>query len=145
MHSTGIQKMRVKIKKQFFHFHFDTAARVFVINNWTQDTILSQSFLSTLYLFESVFSGVVWTNRLHDLDEGIFFLTTVAMEIGKIHFFNNQWKMFQEEKYLIKNMNLTDAHFDWKNWVDRILDTWWDKTPCNLKNVYFEKKSLKNK
>ena len=69
------------------------------------------------------------------------FLTTVAMEIGKIHSFNDHWKMLQEEKYLFKNMNLTKYH--WKNWVDWILDTWWEKI-CNLKNLHFEKKSPKN-
>ena len=47
-------------------------------------------------------------------------LTTVAMEIGKRH---DQWKMLQEEKYLFKNMNLKDANYHWKNWVDWILDT----------------------
>ena len=39
----------------------------------TQDTILWQIFFSNLYLFDSVFSIVVWTNRLHDFDEGICF------------------------------------------------------------------------
>ena len=51
-------------------------------------------------------------------------LTTVSMEISKRNFFNDQWRMLQEEKCLTKNMNLTDANYDWKNWVDWILDTW---------------------
>ena len=55
-------------------------------------------------------------------------LITVAMEIGKRHFFNEQWKMLQEEKCFIKNMNLAHANYHWKNWVDWILDTQWDKT-----------------
>ena len=55
-------------------------------------------------------------------------LTNVAMETGKKHFLNEQWKMLQEEKYLFKNINLTDANYHWKNWVAWILDTWWDKT-----------------
>ena len=55
-------------------------------------------------------------------------LKTVAMEIGKRHFFNDQWEMIQEEKCVIKNMNLTDGNWHWKNWVDWILDSWWDKT-----------------
>ena len=66
-------------------------------------------------------------------------LTAVAMEIVKIHFFNNQWKMLQEEKYLIK-MNLTDAKYDWKNCVDWILDTWWDKA-LQPQNKKFKKKN----
>ena len=56
------------------------------------------------------------------------FLTIVAMKTGKRHFFNDQWKILQGEKYLIKNMNLTDANYHWKIGVDWILDTWWDKT-----------------
>ena len=34
------------------------------------------------------------------------FITTVAMEIGKRHGFNDQWKMLEEGKYLFKNMTL---------------------------------------
>ena len=52
-------------------------------------------------------------------------LTAVAMEIGKRHY---KWKVLQDEKYLFKNMNFTDANYHWKNLVDWILDTWWDKT-----------------
>ena len=65
-------------------------------------------------------------------------LILVAMKIGKGHFFKNQWKMLQEEKWFIKNMNITDANYHWKNWVDWILDTWWDK------NFAKESKKLKN-
>ena len=53
-------------------------------------------------------------------------LTTAAFEIGKRHFFNDQWKILQEEKYLFENINLTDANYHLKNGVDWILDTWWD-------------------
>ena len=67
-------------------------------------------------------------------------VTTVAIEIGKTHFFNDQWKMLQEEKYLFKNMNLADSNYHWKNWVDWILDsrkshkcTFWEKEPIKFK------------
>ena len=33
-------------------------------------------FFSNLYLFDSIFSVIVWTNRLHDFDEGICFPDT---------------------------------------------------------------------
>ena len=66
-------------------------------------------------------------------------LTTVAMEIGKRHFFKGQWKIVQEEKYLFKKMNLTDANYHWKNWVDWILDTWWNKTLQPQKCTFWEK------
>ena len=72
-------------------------------------------------------------------------LTTVAMEIGKRHFFNDQWKILQEEKYLIKNMNVTDANYHWKKWVDWILDTWWDKNVASSKMYILGKRAQKLK
>ena len=53
--------------------HFDPAARFSVLSNRGQDTVLRQFFISTLYPFDSIFSGIVWTNRLHDFDEEICF------------------------------------------------------------------------
>ena len=53
--------------------------------------------------------------------------------------------MLQEEKYLIKNMNLTDTNYHWKNWVDWILDTWWDKTLQPQKCTFREKEPKKLK
>ena len=73
------------------------------------------------------------------------FLTTAAMEIGKKHFFNDQWKIIQGEKYLIKNMNLIDVNNYWKNWVDWIVLTWWDKTLQLQKCTFWEKEPKKLK
>ena len=56
--------------------------------------------------------------------------------------------MFQEEKYLFKyfiNMNLTDTNYHWKNWVDWILDTWWDKALQPQKCPFGEKEPKKFK
>ena len=53
--------------------HFDPDARIFVLSKFTQDTALRQIFLTNPYLFHSIFSVVVWTNRLHNFDEGIYF------------------------------------------------------------------------
>ena len=72
-------------------------------------------------------------------------LRTVTMEIGKIYFFNDQWKMLQEEKYLFKNMNLTDVNYHWINSVDWILDTWWDKTFQPQKFTFWEREPIKLK
>ena len=43
-------------------------------------------------------------------------------------------------------MSLTDANYNWKNWVDWILDTWWGKTlqPQNCTFSEKEPKKLKN-
>ena len=72
-------------------------------------------------------------------------IKTVAMEMGERHFFNNQWKILQVEKCFIKNMNLTETNYHWKNWVDWILDTWWDKTLQPQKHTFWEKKAPKIK
>ena len=48
----------------------------------TQDTTLWQMFFSDLYQFGSVFSVMVWTNRLHDFDEGICFPDNCCYENG---------------------------------------------------------------
>ena len=72
-------------------------------------------------------------------------LITVSMGIRERHFFNNQWKIPQEEKCFIENMKLTDANYHWKNWVDWILDTWWDKTLPPQKGTFREKESQKLK
>ena len=79
------------------------------------------------------------------LMKGFVSLTIVAMEKGKKHFFNNQWKLCQEDKYLFNNKNLTDANYHWKNWVDWILDTWRDKTLQPQKCIFWEKEPKKLK
>ena len=78
------------------YFYFDTAARVFVLINWAQDTTLSV----WLHFFRDSLDCMI-------LMKEFVSLTTVAMEIGERH---DQWKMLQEEKYLFKNMNLTDGN-----------------------------------
>ena len=39
-------------------------------------------------------------------------------------------------------MNLTDANYHWKNWVDWILDSWWEKTSQPQKYTFGEKKPI---
>ena len=48
----------------------------------TKDTTLWQIFFGTLYLFDSIFSIIVWRNRSHDFDEGICFLDNCCHENG---------------------------------------------------------------
>ena len=36
-------------------------------------------------------------------------------------------------------MNLTDAKYHWKNWIDWILDSWWAKTSQSQKYTFREK------
>ena len=47
-----------------------------------QDTTLWQIFFSNIYLFDSIFSIIVWTNRLHDFDEWICFPDNCCYENG---------------------------------------------------------------
>ena len=62
------------------------------------------------------------------------------MEIDKRDFFNDQWKMLQEEKYLIRNMIQTTTE---KIELTGFLILGKIKLG-NLKNVHFEKKSPKS-
>ena len=41
--------------------------------------------------------------------------------------------------YLIKNLNLTDTNFHWKNYIDWIFDTWWDNILQPEKWTFCEK------
>ena len=52
--------------------HFDPDARVFVLSKWHKIQPLWQIFFSNL-MFDSIFSIIVKTNRLHDFDKGISF------------------------------------------------------------------------
>ena len=56
--------------------------------------------------------------------------TNVAMEIGKRHFLNDQWKLLQEEK-------IEKIEFIGYLVLGKI-------KLCNLKNVHFEKKNPKS-
>ena len=81
--------------------HFEPDARVFVLNKWYKielcnkfssvfficltlfsHGILWQIFFSILYMFDSISSIIVWTNKLHDFDEGICFPGYCCYENG---------------------------------------------------------------
>ena len=51
-------------KKKKCLIHFDPDARIFVLSNW------------------NIFSVIVWTNKLHDFDEGICFPDNCSYENG---------------------------------------------------------------
>ena len=115
------------------------------LSSATENKILPcDNFSSALFIcLTPVFQGQFALIGCMVLMKEFLSLITVAMKIGKIHFFKNQWKMLQEEKWFIKNMNITDANHHWKNWVDWILDTWWDKILQPQKGI-FEKRSPKS-
>ena len=46
---------------------------VWIITNEVEDTLLQQFFLSSLYLFDSIFSDIVWIDKLHNYIKRICF------------------------------------------------------------------------
>ena len=46
---------------------------VWVLSNGVEDTPLKHFFLSSLYSLESIFSGIVWIDKLHNCVEVICF------------------------------------------------------------------------
>ena len=62
--------------------HFDPDARVVVLNNWHKIQLCDKIFFSNLYLFDSIFSVIVWSNKLHDFDEVICFSDNCCYENG---------------------------------------------------------------
>ena len=48
------------------------------------------------------------------------FLTKVTIEIGKTIFFSYRSNNSEDEKCIVKNMNLIDTYYHWKNLVDWI-------------------------
>ena len=65
---------------------FDPVAAVFVITMGERYIFIWQFFFRLLYLFDSIFSEIIWIDKLHNFMDGIYFLTMVAMEIGKDNF-----------------------------------------------------------
>ena len=70
---------------------FDPDARFFALSHWHKIQICDK-FSSVIFIcvtFDSIFSIIVWTDRLHDFDEEYVSLTTAAMKMGKKYFYND--------------------------------------------------------
>ena len=65
-----------KNPKNYFLLHFDLVSWVWVLSNKVEDATFRQFFLINLYLFDSIFSGIVRIDQLHDFDEGICLLNS---------------------------------------------------------------------
>ena len=74
---------------------------VWIITNEVEDTLLQQFFLSSLYLFDSIFSDIVWIDKLHNCVKRICFNVP-----------GNGCK--KEKKYFINNKNLVDWNYHCK-------------------------------
>lgn len=69
-----------------------------VLSKRVVDATLQKMFLSSLYQFNSIFSGLVWTDKLHSCVEGIYLLNTGCYGNGKMTLFQLSWQKFQREK-----------------------------------------------
>ena len=75
------RQIAVKIMKKIFWCILTLKLGSLVIDKGYNLKIQArQIFFGTLYLFDSIFSIIVWPNRLHDFDEGICFLDNCCHE-----------------------------------------------------------------
>ena len=76
--------------------HFHLIARVWSLANEVVDATFQKIFLSSLYQFNSIFSGLVWTDKLHSCVEGIYLLNTGCYGNGKMALFQLSGQKFQK-------------------------------------------------
>ena len=75
-------------------------SRVWILSNIVKVATLQQFFLSSLYLFDSIFSGSIWTDKLHNYVEAIFIFNGCYGN-GKDHCFSyHNSKSCKDEKIL---------------------------------------------
>ena len=70
-------------QKISFGASFNPVTRVCDFSNGAQDTLSWQFFLSRLSLFDSNFSGIVGTDKVHGLMKEFAYLTMVTTKIEK--------------------------------------------------------------
>ena len=92
----------IKNQKRYFLLHFDSVARVWVLSNGVEDATLWQFVLINLYLFDSIFTGIVRFNKLHNCVEGICLLNSSwkYMKMVKRHYLSYQSKSCKKDKIL---------------------------------------------
>ena len=95
--------------------HFDTVTRVSDLQEHFCDNFSSVDFI---YLIP-FFSRMVWIDTLHNLMMR-FFLNKGYHRNRKNYFFSYRSNNSEDEKCIIKNMNLIDIYYHWKNLVDWI-------------------------
>ena len=80
--------------------HFDPVARVWVLSYRVEDAILQQLFLISLCLFDSIFSELVWIDKLQKCVEGIALFKNSWHGNRKWHYFSYHSKSSKGEKIL---------------------------------------------
>ena len=84
-------------------------------------------FLRVLYLFDSIFSEIVWIDKLHPFHKRIYLANKgchrnrkkAISQLSKQHLL---WR----KKTVFKTLNLIDSNHHIKNWVDWVM-VGWDK------------------
>ena len=71
-------------------------------SNCFEDIPLRKLFLSSLYLFDPIFTGVGWIGRLPNYNKGICFPNTFSVIIATVA---------KKKKSLRKYMNLIDPNY----------------------------------
>ena len=96
--------MLVKIQKVH-------VARVWVLGNRVEDATLQQFFLINLYLFDLIFSGIVWIDKWHNCWEGIYLLNNSCCRNRKRALFQlSIATVANRGKYFIKYINLRQSY-----------------------------------
>ena len=75
------------------------------------DTHLQQFFVSGLYPFDFMFSGIIWIDKRLNCDEKTCFPNSDCMKTGKIQFSVIIGTTSKSKKCFFKNMNLTDINY----------------------------------
>ena len=115
-----------KLKKQFL-LHSDPVVRAWDLSNRVADATVEQFFLSSFHLFHSIFSGLIWIDKLHICIKGLVLFNNGSYGNGKrtiFHYHSKGWKqgkMFHQrhesytfELQLIK-LSFLDKHQARKN------------------------------
>ena len=78
-----LRRYKVNNGKNFLKslLHLEPDARALSLATNTRYNFMKILF-SNLYLFDSIFSIIVWTNRFHDFDKGICFPDNCCYENG---------------------------------------------------------------
>ena len=111
---------------------FDPVAWICVIPSIeTNDTPKWQLYLGIIYLFDSIFPGIVLTDILNGFNKGI-----VAMEIGKNQLSVIIATVVNRKKSFIKNLNLIDLNNHWRYWLDYISTRWYKNVAASKMSIF---------
>ena len=84
-------------------------------------------FLRILYLFDSIFSEIVWIDKLHPFHKRIYLPNKGCHRNRKKAIYQlSKQHLLWRKKTVFKTLNLIDSNHHIKNWVDWVM-VGWDK------------------